>query len=150
LSSIERDVIAEIRALRVAPENELYTHLLERPARLVHHFILASHGNVRLRFSAIAKELGIEMRTLERTFAADYRKTMMQFQLEVRLAFSKHLLSVLPPTKLTAIAALLGYDEVQDFHRFFKRHTHESPSAWSRRERERVAQKATRGPHLTN
>ena len=43
------------------------------------------------------------------------------------------------PTKISAVAALLGYNVVQDFNRFFKKHMHESPSVWSRKERARIA-----------
>jgi transcriptional regulator GlxA family with amidase domain len=146
LSSIEKEIVAEIRGLRASPNVGLHAALLESPARLARHFILATHGNVQLRFRIIAKELGVEMRTLERLFVTDYQRTMMQFQVEVRLNFSKHLLSVFPPTKISAIAANLGYDVVQDFNRFFKKHMHEPPSEWSCRERERIAREASRDP----
>jgi transcriptional regulator GlxA family with amidase domain len=144
LTSIEEDVVAEIRALRTSPGSGPLAALLESPARLAHHFILASHGNVQLRFRTLAGELGVERRTLERTFAAEFQKTMMQFQVEVRLAFSQYLLSAFPPTKISAIAAILGYDLVRDFNRFFKQHMNRSPSEWSRRERERIAHEAKR------
>jgi AraC-like DNA-binding protein len=139
LSTIEHEVIAEIRALRASAGSGLFVRLLGNPAQLAHHFILDSHGNVQLRFSTIASELGVEMRTLERAFVGEYRMTMTQFQVEVRLAFSQLLLSVFPPTKVSAIAALLGYHLVQDFNRFFKKHMRQSPSEWSRKERAKIA-----------
>lgn len=139
LSAIEKDVVAEIRALRASPGSGPLSALVGSPARLVHHIILAYHGNVRLRFSTLRKELGIEMRTLERMFIAEYRKTMTQFQVEVRLAFAQHLLSIFPATKISAVGALLGYNRVQDFNRFFKKHMHQSPSEWGRKERDRIA-----------
>lgn len=142
LSAIEKEVVAEIRALRAPSGGSPLSALLEDPARLAHHFVLASHGNMQLRFSILAGELGVEMRTLERTFVAEYQMTMMEFQVEVRLAFSQHLLSIFPPTKISAIAAILGYELVQDFNRFFKKHMHQSPSEWSRKERERIARAA--------
>lgn len=86
----------------------------------------------------MARELGLEMRTLERNFFSEYRKTMAQYQAEVRLAYSQWLLGVFPPTKISAIASLVGYDRVQDFNRFFKKRMQESPTAWSRKERERI------------
>jgi len=138
-SPIERDVIAEIRALRALPGADSSAVLLKSPARVVHHFILASHGNVQLRMATIAKELGVEMRTLERAFTGEYRLTMAQYQVEVRLAFSRWMLSIFPPTKVSAVAALLGYNLVQDFNRFFKQHMHEAPSEWSQRECARIA-----------
>ncbi|HEY2470922.1 MAG TPA: helix-turn-helix domain-containing protein [Terracidiphilus sp.] len=146
LTSIEKDVVAEIRSLRASPDSGPLSALFESPARLAHHFILACHGNVQLRFGTLAGELGVETRTLERTFSAEYQKTMTQFQVEVRLAFSKHLLSIFPPTKISVIALTLGYELVQDFNRFFKKHMHQSPSEWSHGERQRIAREATRAP----
>ena len=111
--------------------------LFESPAQLVHHFILSSHGNVQLRISVIARELGVGMRTLERAFAREYEQTMSQCQVQVRLSFSMWMLSLFPPTKISVVAALLGYQQVQDFNRFFKKHMNQSPSDWSREEHER-------------
>jgi AraC-like DNA-binding protein len=147
LSPIEKEVIDEIQALRALPAKNATRTLLEEPARIVHHFILLSHGNVRLRIRTIARELGVAMRTLERAFAGEYDKTMAEFQTEVRLAFSRYMLSIFPPTKIAALAALLGYDRVQDFNRFFKKHMHESPSEWSRKERARIAREEQRTSH---
>ena len=130
LSNIERDIIAEIRALRSSAVVALPPDILHSPAQLVHHFIRASHGNVRLRIRPIARELGIEMRTLQRLFANRYGKTMAKYQLNVRLEFSRWILTITPPTKISAIAALLGYQRVQDFNRFFRRHTGQSPLEW--------------------
>lgn len=138
LLTIENEVIREIRALRASPEDGINTTLFENPARIAHHFILASHGNMQLRLATIARELGVEMRTLERAFLGEYHKTMARCQLQARLDFSQWLLSIFPPTKISAIAALLGYRLVQDFNRFFKKHMHQSPSEWGRKERERI------------
>lgn len=139
LSAIENEVILEIRAMRASPGEGLNASLLENPARTAHHFILDSHGNVQLRLATIARELGVEMRTLERIFFDEYHQTMAESQIETRLAFSQSLLSIFPPTKISAVAAILGYNAVQDFNRFFKKHMHESPSEWSRKERARIA-----------
>jgi AraC-like DNA-binding protein len=104
LSSIEKDIVAEIRSLRALPTSGPLSALLESPARLPHHFILTCHGNVQLRLGTHAGELGIEVRTLERTFVSEYHKTMTQFQVEVRLGLAQHLLSIFPPTKISVIA----------------------------------------------
>ena len=138
LSIIEKDVVREIRALRASPGAALNASLLENPARTAHHFILDSHGNVQLRFAIIARELSVEMRTLERTFFDEYRMTMVECQVKARLAYSKRLLSIFPSGKISTVASLLGYNLVQDFNRFFKKHMHESPSEWSRKERARI------------
>lgn len=147
LSPIEKQVIAEIRAIRTSSGSGFPARLLESPARLLHHFILSSHGNVQLRLSIVAGELGIEMRTLERAFAGEYNRTMIQRQLEVRLAYSRWMLSILPPTKIGAIAATLGYGRVQDFNRFFRKHMRESPSEWGRKERARIMAEEKRTSH---
>lgn len=139
LSAIENEVILEIRAMRASPGEGLNTSLLENPASTARHFILDSHGNAQLRLATIARELGVGMRTLERIFFDEYRQTMAECQLETRLAFSQTLLSIFPPTKISAVAAILGYNAVQDFNRFFKKHIHESPSEWSRKKRARIA-----------
>jgi AraC-like DNA-binding protein len=139
LSPVESEVVAEIKALRASPEGEFGAALLRTPAGFAYHFIHASHGNVQLRLVTIARALGTEMRTLERTFAAEYNQTMAQCQVDVRLAFARTLLGIFPPTKISAIAAILGYDRAQDFNRFFKKHMRQSPSEWSRKERERIA-----------
>ena len=139
VSPIEKEVTAEISALRASTGSDLHIALLENPERLAHHFIQASHGNIQLRLSTLARELGVEIRTLERTFVAEYHKTMTQFQVETRLAFAQHLLGIFPPTKISAVAALLGYSRVQDFNRFFKKHMRQSPSAWGITEREQIA-----------
>jgi AraC-like DNA-binding protein len=99
---------------------------------------------VQLRLATIAREFGAEMRTLERAFFDEYRMTMAECQVEARLAHSKRLLSIFPPAKISAVAALLGYNVVQDFNRFFKKHMHQSPKEWSRKERARIARKEER------
>jgi AraC-like DNA-binding protein len=77
------------------------------------------------------------MRTLERAFAREYQQTMSQCQVQVRLSFSKWMLSLFPPTKISVVAALLGYEQVQDFNRFFKKHVNQPPSDWSSGEQKR-------------
>lgn len=138
-SAIEKEIIAEIRAIRAAKNSDLHSILLKNQARLASHLIQISHGNVQLRLATLAGELGVEIRTLERMFALEYHRTMLQYQAETRLSYAKWLLSIFPPTKIGAVAALLGYEQVQDFNRFFKKHTRQSPSEWGRSERARLA-----------
>jgi AraC-like DNA-binding protein len=137
LTKIEQETLAEIRSIRASAENVPFALLLDHPALLVHHFIVSTHGNVQLRMALLARELGIGMRTLERAFAREYHQTMTQCQVDVRLSYSKWMLSIFPPTKISAVASILGYEQVQDFNRFFKKHTKQSPSAWSRQQQER-------------
>jgi len=138
LSAVEQEVIAEIRALRASKENIVHSGLLSDPARLLHHFILTNHGHVALRVGPVARELGVEMKTLQRNFVRAYRKTPRQCQVEARLAFAKLLLSTFPPMKISAIALMLGYKEVRDFDRCFRKHMHQRPSEWGRNERDRI------------
>ena len=147
LSNIENEVIREIRAMRAAPGSGINASFLESAAHAAHHFILDSHGNVQLRLATIAREFGAEMRTLERDFFDEYRITMVECQVEARLAYSKRLLSIFPPTKISSVAALLGYNAVQDFNRFFKKHMHQSPKEWSRKERARITKGEQRSTH---
>jgi transcriptional regulator GlxA family with amidase domain len=143
LTAIEQHVIAEIRAMRASLGEHLNSGLLADPTRLIHHFIQTHHGHVQLHVRPIARELGIEMRTLHRNFVARYGTTLLQYQVDVRLAFCRWLLSIFPPTKISAIASTLGYKQVRDFNRFFQNHMHQSPSEWSRKERERIERKAS-------
>ena len=137
LSPIEKQAIERIRALRFSHEEDL-SSILKNPARAMHNIILTFHGHVKLRMAPIANELGVEMRTLERAFNEEIGKTMLRCQIDARLGLAQSLLSMIPPTKLSVIANLLGYDEVRDFARFFHKHMHETPSAWGRREREKT------------
>ena len=144
LSAIEKEVVREIRAMRASRGEGLNAALLENPARTARHFILDTHGNVQLRFSIIAREFGVEMRTLERIFFEEYRITMAACQIAARLAHAKRLLSLFPSGKISAVASLLGYNHIQDFNRFFKRHMRETPSEWSRKEGARIASQQER------
>ena len=144
LSAIENGVIEEIRALRASPGEDIHRSLLENLARTAHHFILDSHGNVQLRLATIAREIGVEMRTLERDFFDEYHQTMVECQVQTRLAHSQSLLRIFPPTKISVVATILGYHVVRDFNRFFKKHMHESPSKWSQKERARITSEEAR------
>ena len=139
LRGVEQEVIAEVRGLRATATGTGGQELLESPARLMHHLVLSRHGNVQLRLAPLAREIGIEMRTLERIFFLTYGRTMTAFQQECRLNYACRVLKASPPTKVGAVAMFLGYQQLQDFNRFFKRHMLVPPSVWSRRERERAA-----------
>src|ERR1700722_8372102 len=138
LSAVEQEVIAEIRALRASKENVVHSGLLNDQARLLHHFILTNHGHVAIRAGPVARGLGVEMKQLQRNFVSAYKETPRQCQVDVRLAFAKLLLSTFPPTKISAIALMLGYKGGRDFNRFFRKQMHQRPSEWGRLERERI------------
>ena len=143
LTAIEQQVIAEIGVIRASHNEHLSSGLLDDPPRLVHHFIQTYHGHVQLHLCPIARELGIEMRTLHRNFVGRYGRTLLQYQVEVRLGFCRWLLSIFPPAKISVIATMLGYRQVRDFNRFFQDHMHQTPTEWSRKERERIERKVS-------
>lgn len=145
LTRVEQEVIAEVRALRAAGRNDRTSDLLRNPARLVRHLLLSHHGNVQLRFGAVAREIGTEMRTLERLFALEYKCTMTDFQQACRLRYACALLKESPPIKISAVALYLGYEHSQDFNRFFKREMFESPSVWGFKKREEARKTARVG-----
>jgi len=134
LSPVEKEAIALIRALKSYADTAPTIALQKTQAQLMQQLILNYHGHVKLRLWPLAKELGVEMRTLERIFDHEFGKTMLQCQREARLEFSQTLLRMIPPTKLSVIANLLGYHEVRDFIRFFRRHTRSTPAVWGRGE----------------
>jgi AraC-like DNA-binding protein len=104
---------------------------LKQPARLVHYVITLYHGHAQLRMSRIAPELGVTMRTLQRSFRKIFRTSMKDYQLETRLNFARYLLSSNPELKMSVIAKHLGYDDPNAFERFFRDHSDNSPHAWS-------------------
>jgi len=108
LSAIENEVIPDSRAMRASPVEGLNASPLENPSHTARHFILDSHGNVQLRPTTTARELGVEIRTLERIFFDEYHQTMVDCQVETRLAYSKSLLSIFPPTKISSVAVGLA------------------------------------------
>lgn len=139
-SLVEREVIATIRSIRSLETHELHQILSDDPARLMHYFILSTHGHVKFRLTPIANELAVEMRTLQRDFVEAFKKTMHQCQIDARLSHSKTMLRAIPLTKISVIAATLGYNTASDFVRFFEKREHRTPSEWGRVERERVQQ----------
>jgi AraC-like DNA-binding protein len=99
-------------------------------AGIAHRAILLSCGHVNLRISMIARSLAIVQRTLERSFQVRYHQSMLQYQSRVRLRAAKKLLCTTPQMKMEAVALTLGYKEVRDLVRFFRRSTSMSPSEW--------------------
>jgi AraC-like DNA-binding protein len=138
MSRVEHEAIARINAFRQATTDDNASPLLSRPAHLVRYLIRQAHGHVKLRLRPIATELGIEARTLERVFIAEFGKSMQQYQMEIRLKFAQYLLSMDPPEKIVVVANLLGYNETRGFVRFFQTHLHQTPSSWGRAERARL------------
>jgi transcriptional regulator GlxA family with amidase domain len=114
---------------------------LKTPARLAHYVITVYHGHAQLRMSRIAPELGVTMRTLERSFRRIFHTSMRDYQIQTRLNFARHLLSSNPDLKMSVIAKHLGYDDPNVFGRFFRDHADDSPHAWSEAQQARRLQK---------
>jgi AraC-like DNA-binding protein len=130
---VERQVIAQIRAMRASPDQDMHRALIDDPAAIMYHFIVTSRGHVDLHLAPIARELGAGMKKLQRTFKKRYKISMLQCQLEARLNFSKYLLRIYPERKISSIASKIGYKEVRDFNHFFHNQTQRSPTEWLRK-----------------
>ena len=137
LSNVEREVIAAIQSIRKSDNRALHALLYNEPARLMHHFILSTHGHVELRLSCVAQELAVETRTLQRAFRQAFKMSMQQYQIEARLSYAKNLLMTDPLAKMSVIAVLLGYRVTSGFTRFFEKHMKKSPSEWRREQQSR-------------
>jgi len=138
LSSVERQVIAQIRTLRKSPHMELHQSLIEDPAAIMFHMIMTSHGRVELRIAEVARELGASMKKLQRSFKIKYKFSMRECQLNARLDYAKYLLRIHPTEKIAEIAAAIGYSEVRDFNHFFRRRTNQTPTEWMKEQRDRL------------
>jgi AraC-like DNA-binding protein len=130
-TAAERQALMLIRELRRQVREGELSKEFRRPAHLAHYLIAYYHGHVQLRMSRVVPELGVTMRTLERSFHKAFHTSMRQFQIEARLKFAKYLLSSTPGLKMSVVAKELGYDDPNVFERFFHRHADNSPHAWS-------------------
>lgn len=131
LSSAEQQAHVLIRALRAQVAGGDLPERLKDPARLAHYVLATYHGNAALRMSRLAPELGVSLRTLQRSFLALFGMSMKSYQIAVRLKFAKHLLAANPSMKLSVLARMLGYDDPNVFERFFREHSGSSPRAWA-------------------
>ncbi len=138
LTPVEKKVIADIQSRRRLPPGDPGRATLDDPVLLVRNFIEAQHGSVQLHIGPIAKELGIELRTLERNFVDRYGKDVRQHQVDVRLAFCKAMLRTYPITRIREIVDTLGYKEVRAFNQFFRDHMEQAPTKWAAEEQERI------------
>jgi AraC-like DNA-binding protein len=129
-TSAERQAVILIRELRRQIVAGSITADLMIPAHLAHHLITLYHGHAQLRMSRIAPELGVTMRTLQRSFRKTFHTTMKHYQIDIRLKFAQYLLSMTSGIKMSVIARQLGYDDPNVFERFFREHVGTSPHAW--------------------
>jgi AraC-like DNA-binding protein len=137
LSSAEEQGLVLVRELRRQIDTGSISAELMVPARLAHYLITLYHGHAQLRMSRIAPELGVTMRTLQRSFSKTFHTSMRTYQINTRLSFARYLLSSTPDMKMSVIAKALGYDDPNVFERFFRDHVGRSPHAWSKAEQAR-------------
>jgi AraC-like DNA-binding protein len=137
LTGAEQQALVLIRELRSQIAEGKLSEELNLPARLAHHVITLYHGHAQLRMSRITAELGVSMRTLQRSFRRTFRTSMKAYQIDRRVRFAQYLMSLDPGIKMSVIAKHLGYDDPNVFGRFFRDHVDASPRAWSTREQAR-------------
>jgi AraC-like DNA-binding protein len=131
LTGAEQQALVLIREIRSQIAAGDIPNEVNTPARLAHYVITLYHGHAQLRMSRIVPELGVSMRTLQRSFRQTFRKSMKAYQTDTRLRFAQYLLSNDPELKMSVIAKHLGYNDPNVFERFFRDHTDSSPHAWS-------------------
>ena len=141
LRGAEQQAVVLIREMRRQIVAGGISAELKTPARLAHYVITLYHGHAQLRMSRIAPELGVTMRTLQRSFRRVFSTSMKDYQIETRLNFARYLLSSNPDLKMSVIAKYLGYDDPNVFERFFRDHADNSPHAWSEVQQARRLQK---------
>jgi two-component system response regulator YesN len=137
LTSVEQQALVLVRELRRQVLNGELSEELRKPARLAHYLLGRYHGHTQLRMSRVAPELGVTIRTLQRSFQKLFHRSMKAYQIETRLKFAQYLLSNNPDMKMSVIAKELGYDDPNVFERFFRDQAKNSPHAWSEAERAR-------------
>jgi AraC-like DNA-binding protein len=137
LNGVEKQALILIHDLRRQAAAGSIPRELLVPAHLARHLITLYHGHAQLRMSRVAPELGVTLRTLQRSFRKTFLMSMKAYQVNARLGFARYLLSS-APDKLSVIATQLGYDDPNVLERFFRKHVGSSPRAWSKAQRVRA------------
>jgi transcriptional regulator GlxA family with amidase domain len=102
----------------------------EHAAQLAEDMIRLAHGDVRLKLATAAKELDIPLRTLERHFRRIYHSAPKAYQIRVRVEWACELIRRHPTQKLESIAVQMGYQDVSDFARLFRKELGVSPQEY--------------------
>lgn len=135
-----------IHGQRASPHALQPEPVLTRPARdhLVRQAMLRLEDSVgtSLSVAAIATELGVSARQLERRFLTDIGSTPREFKLRLRLARATWLLENTDLT-ITEVGLDCGYADASHFSRSFLKHVGKRPTQTRREERRRLA---SRGP----
>lgn len=82
-----------------------------------------------IRVEQIAKQLGLDRRYLARLFKAHTGKSMQEFLVDVRMEEGKRLLK--DGCSVAEAAQLVGYEDVSNFSKMFKKHYGITPAAVS-------------------
>ncbi len=95
---------------------------------------IAEHAAEIVDFAALAESLGAPYRTLRYMFAKETGTSLLQYQLEIRLARAKNLLasSNMP---IADIAATLGFKSTWYFAHFFRQRVSMAPISYRKRRR---------------
>ena len=99
-------------------------------ARAQSHIL--NHAAEIVDFAALAESLGVPYRTLRYMFAKETGSSLLQFQLDIRLARAKNLLRS-TDMPVAEIADALGFNSTWYFTHFFQQRVHVSPSTYRKR-----------------
>jgi AraC-like DNA-binding protein len=131
LTGAEQQALVLIRAVRAQIAEGSAPQKLRSADRLAHYIITRYHGHVQLRMSRLLPELGVSMRSLQRSFQSTYGTSMKAYQIHARLRFAQYLLATDPALKLSVLSRTLGYEDPNVFVRFFRGQVNASPRAWA-------------------
>ena len=95
---------------------------------------IIEHAAETIDFNALAESLGVPYRTLRYLFTKETETSLLQYQLDIRLARAKNLLrsSDMP---VAEIAKVLGFNSTWYFTHFFQRRADTSPSSYRKKHR---------------
>lgn len=108
------------------------TSTVELVSRAQSHIL--EHATEQVDFAALAESLGVPYRTLRYMFAKETGTSLLQYQLEIRLARAKNLLSS-SDMPIGEIANRLGFNSTWYFTHFFQKRVRSSPAAYRKRQK---------------
>lgn len=97
------------------------------PAIIAHRWIRLSHGHTKLYFGDMALRLGLDLRSLQRSFVSAYGISMKRCATVERIKFVRKTWKTFPDTKVAVLALELGYKSDKAFMRFATSHNVKTP-----------------------